>query len=160
MATVRGLTPGQNNLISDIEKAASYFESTNGRPKNISDLVQAAGHDRVYFYNILGRMRRAGKDEGLRRIKSALERVGLKSDLLSHVKVQRTPKALASKDEPQPTHNVEYREIPLDSPVRQTTPLNTERGALFTILEILDQVPSIQRDRIIASAQMFYGIGE
>lgn len=153
---MKRLSVKQENLVSDMEAAALYYVKY-GRPKpiTIKQLCERAGHDYQDFLNVITALKNQGKIEGLIRLNNAL----LSVDLHSRILKEAATGVISDEEETAEETPTVQEQSP--EPVRfdAKMPPSNDRKVLMGVLEILESVDKRQRERIMASAQLFYGIG-
>lgn len=153
MQTLKTLSKRQENLIGDFEIAASFFQKEGIKPKTLREFIDKAGHTTNDFYNVLYAMKSAEKLEGLLRLEQTFKAAGcnelLKASIVpSHLIACPNSENISDK----------IPEKTKQEPLLQKEE-GPERAALFTVLNTLEKLNQRSRERVFASAQMFYGIG-
>jgi len=157
-------TKKQIEFVENIEAGAKYLVQEGRLPAKITAVMEAAGRTMSDFYPLVQRMTIKGDYQLLMRLKLAFESVGqapkgiiaaldqIESDLLK----QSIP-----KEEPQEEFTLEEEPMQLKlAPTMPETQVDDTQKKLMAILEILEDSSQRQREKLITTASVYFGVGE
>jgi hypothetical protein len=157
-------TKKQIEFVENIEAGAKYLVQEGRLPAKITAVMEAAGRTMSDFYPLVQRMTIKGDYQLLMRLKLAFESVGQAPkgiiSALDQIESDVLKQSIPKEDPPE---ELTIEEEPLQLKLAPTMPepqTDDTQRKLLAILQILEDSSQRQREKLITTASVYYGVGE
>jgi hypothetical protein len=157
-------TKKQIEFVENIEAGAKYLVQEGRLPATITAVMEAAGRTMSDFYPLVQRMTIKGDIELLMRLKLAFESVGqAPKGIISAIDKLQKGSIDVTEPEQNDDQSFEVKEEPMQLKLAPTMPepqTDDTQKKLMAILEILEDSSQRQREKLITTASVYFGVGE